>query len=283
MISSRNCFMLIGLFFAMVFSLISVAEAKDPTVQEVINRHLDSISSEENRSKITNIITGGVSEFESKTPVVKGGGRTIIVSDEKNFYFSMSLNSNNYPFEKIGYFNGNVSLPFVMSGERSALGGFLNEHQQIVSDGLFGGALSVVWIRNIGNVQKLRMRMAGSKKIRDVKTWIIEVQSSAKGSGEFKARLYFDSETFQHIRSEYRREIPTGVIFNGRRNRFTDGYLLLTEDFSNFNTHEGVTLPSNYLITFSTDSPDIAYENSWNIKIVGARFNQQLSSDFFAF
>jgi hypothetical protein len=257
--------------------------AKDPSVEEIIKKHLDSIGTSENRAKMTNIITGGVGQFESRTPVVKGGGRAVIVSDANNFYFQMSLNSNNYPFEKIGNFDGKVTLPFVVSGERSALGSFLNEHQQIIGEGVFGGALSMMWIRNIANVEKFRMRAAGAKKVGDTRAWVLEAQSLGKGSSEFKARFYFDAATFQHIRSEFRREIRAGVIFNGRRNAFNDGYLLLTEDFSDFKANEGITLPAKYVIKFQSDSPELAYENTWTIQMIGARFNQQLAPDFFAF
>ena len=46
----------------------------------------------------------GISEFEAKVPLVKGGGKAIMVSDPNNLFFVMSLNSKEYPFEKVGYF-----------------------------------------------------------------------------------------------------------------------------------------------------------------------------------
>lgn len=278
-----NRFALVAFVAILISGTLSSVSAKDPSVEEVIKKHLDAVGSSENRSKLTTLFTGGTVEFEARSPYVKGGGRAVIVSDAKNFYFSMGFNSNNYPFEKIGYFDGKVTLPFVTSGERSALGGFLNEHQQMIAEGIFGGALSMQWMNNISNVQKLRMRMAGSRKIGNTRAWVIEAQSLAKGSGEFKARLFFDADNFQHIRSEFRREIRAGVIFNGRRNAFNDGYLLLTEDFSNFKTNEGITLPSKYVIQFQTDSPGMTFESTWTIDLVGTRFNQVLAEDFFAF
>lgn len=78
----------------------------------------------------------GASEFESNVPVVKGGGKAVVVSDPGNLFFIISLNSKEYPFEKIGYFDGKTSLPFTTAGSRSLLGSFLSDHQLMLSEGL---------------------------------------------------------------------------------------------------------------------------------------------------
>lgn len=272
-----------AIIFVLALAAAQSIFAKDPTVEEIVKKHLESVGSADNLSKMTTMFTGGNVEFESKAPVIKGTGRAVIVSDPENFYFLMSFNSINYPFEKIGNFKGKVTLPFTVSGERSTLGDFLNEHQQIISENIFGGVLSMRWFRSINDIQKLKLRMTGSRKIGNQQFWTIEAQSVSRGSSEFKTRLFFDQKTFQHVRSEFRREVRAGTILNGRRNAFSDGYLLLIEQFSDFKTNEGVTLPTKYTINFQTDSPGIAHENSWRVDLVGARFNQQLAPDFFVF
>src|SRR5689334_17755539 len=90
--------------------------------KELVSKHLDSIASADKRAALKTLFAIGASEFESSYPVVKGGGKAIVVSDPGNLYFLMSLNSRDYPFEKVGAFGDKISLPYVSPGRRSPLG-----------------------------------------------------------------------------------------------------------------------------------------------------------------
>src|SRR5262245_13354978 len=115
------------------------AIGQDLSADDIIAKHLDSIGTKAKRDEIKNRIALGTSSFESKLPPKKTVGKALIASDATDLYFLASLASKEYPFEKIGYFNTKISLPFVVAGARSPLGAFLADHEKILSDGLFAG------------------------------------------------------------------------------------------------------------------------------------------------
>ena len=120
--------------------------------------------------------------------------------------FAISLNSKNYPYEKIGYFRDKVSLPFITPGERSLLGIFINEHPRVLSDGLFAGVMSLRWPLLQFSERKSKVKSLGTKKIDGRKLYVLSYVPDGGGLDEFTIKLYFDAETFAHVRSEYHRE-----------------------------------------------------------------------------
>lgn len=265
------------------FIFCGAAAAVDLGAEEVIQKHLDSIAPVERRRELKTLFIAGLSQFEAKVPEAKGGGKAVVVSDASNLYFLMSLNSREYPYEKIGVFREKLSLPFVTAGNRSPLGSFLNEHPAILSHNLFCGSMSMRWLSNISDIKKLDIKFAGKKKIDGRATYVLEVFSLGNGGGEFKVRLYFDEENFHHVRSEYRREVPIGQIVMRQQNQFTNAFLDLTEEFSDFRSVDGFTFPYKYKATFSSNAGTQAYESSWGIRVATYYLNQKLADDFFTF
>jgi hypothetical protein len=269
--------------------MISVAgpmlfvSAQNLTSDQIFEKHLESIGSKDKRLGLKTLFAAGAGEFESRRPLVKGGGKAVVVSDPENLYYLMGLNSNDYPFEKVGMFGNKISLPFISAGSRSLLGSFLNEHPKVLSDSLFSGSMSLRWITNVAGNKKLRMKSAGMKKVAGRQLRAVDVQSSTKGPDDFKIRLFFDAETFRHVRTEYRREIQVERIVFGQQNQQASSRLDLTEEFSDFKEVDGLTLPYHYKVTFSSNSNADMHENSWTIRVVQYYINPNLAADFFTF
>ncbi|MGB7207619.1 MAG: hypothetical protein WBD27_03060 [Pyrinomonadaceae bacterium] len=255
--------------------------AIDP--KEVISRHLDSIASADKRTGLKTLFAMGLSEFESKIPIVKGGGKAIVVSDPENLYFLMSLNSRQYPFEKIGAFDGNISLPFISPGQRSILGAFLADNSKILSEGLFCGSMSLRWLNHIEDTARLKMKSVDTRKINGRETYAIDVLLSGSGSGRFRVRLFFDSENFRHVRSEYHREVDIGSIIVRQQNQLQNASVDLTEEFSEFKEVDGFTLPYIYKVSLTTNNATQSYETSWGIRVTNYYLNQKLEPSFFTF
>ncbi|HMT07673.1 MAG TPA: hypothetical protein PKA82_06685 [Pyrinomonadaceae bacterium] len=266
--------------FAVALLVANNISAQKLSAEDIIAKHLAAIGTAEKRAEVKTLIAAGASEFEASSPVVKGGGKAIVVSDPNNLFFLISLNSKEYPFEKVGYFNGKVDLPFINSGKRSLLGTFLAEHSKVLSDGLFGGVLSHRW--SLAEKELPKLSAAGSKKIDDRKAYAIEYLSSDLGT-DFTVRLYFDAETFHHVRSEYRREVVPNSPRVGRQNQITNSELTLTESFSEFKSVDGLTLPHRYSVTFASNSNTSVMENTWRILVQKYIVNQALAPDFFTF
>lgn len=265
----------------LTFSLFASAQNMKP--EEIVAKHLDAIGAKADREALKSVMALGASEFESNVPVVKGGGKAVVVSNADNLFFIISLNSKEYPFEKIGNFDGKVSLPFMNAGSRSLLGSFLSDHQQILTEGLFGGAMSLKW--PLWNVDKRKPKLGGggTKKVNDRKAYVVDYNPSGGGSSEFTIKLYFDAETFNHIRTEYRYEVqPTDGTF-GQQNRRASAVVILTENFSDFKSVEGITLPHYFKIGLSNNGNSSMYMNSWGVKVAEYRLNQPLAPDFFTF
>jgi hypothetical protein len=225
----------------------------------------------------------GVSEFEARIPVTRGGGKAVVVSDLDNLFFVISLNSKEYPFEKVGYFNGKTSLPFIAAGNRSMLGLFINEHEKVLSEGLFGGTMSLRWALADTDKRKTTMKSGGTKKVAEQKAYVLDYYPAGIGSGDFKIRLFFDVETFRHIRSEYRREVVRGQGAFGQQSQQGNAVVQLTEDFADYRTIDGLTLPHSYKVTFASNSNTTSNENIWRINVAQYYFNQKLATDFFTF
>src|SRR4030095_13407703 len=227
---------------------------QDLSAEDIIAKHLDSIGTKVVREKIKNLTAVGFSEFESKNPAVKGGGRAVVVSEANNLLFAMGFNSKDYPYEKIGYFRSKVSIPYVNAGKRSLLGTFLMEHNNLLSEGLFAGVISRRWPFLTTDKRLPKLKAQGIKKHNGREVYVVSYIPDRGNSSEFFIRLYFDVATFQHVRSEYRREIPAGKITFGQQNQIASSMLVLTEDFSEFKEANGLTLPYAYSADFVSNS-----------------------------
>ncbi len=256
--------------------------AQNLTPEQILAKHLAAIGPQTKLQSLKTLFAAGASEFEARMPLVRGGGKVVVISDPENFYFLMSLNSKEYPFEKVGMFRDKVSLPFTTTGTRSILGAFLAEHSRILSDNLFGGTMSLRWINNVAANNKLKLVSAGKKKINDRQAHVIEVLMGTS-SDDFKVRIFFDAETFRHVRSEYKRVVPVRQMTFGRQNQLADASIDLTEEFSDFRDVDGLMLPHYYKATLVSNSGTQTLSNSWGVRVINYYLNQKLADDFFTF
>ncbi len=269
---------------SLLIALVSLSVAgQNLKPDEIVAKHLIALGSKEKRGALKTVMALGASEFESNVPVVKGGGKAIIVSNPDNLFFVMSLNSKEYPFEKIGYFDGRSSLPFSTAGNRSLLGSYLAEHQKILSDGLFNGVMSMRWPLLNADVNKPKLLGGSQKKLDGRKAYVVDFVPSGGGSSEFTIKLFFDAETFYHVKTEYRYEVsPTDAVF-GQQNRRGSAIAILAETFSDFKVVDGLMLPHYHRTELSTNGNSGTYQNIWGVRIIEYRLNQALQPDFFTF
>jgi hypothetical protein len=272
-------FLVVFLLNACVFSVNS----QELTPEEAIAKHLDSIGTKEKRDEIKNRLVAGTSEFASKLPSRKTAGKAIFVSDANNLFFVSSFNSREYPFEKIGFFKGKVNLPFVTSGTRSPLGAFIADHHKILSDGLLTGSISGTW--TLLNLQEPKgvFKSAGTKKVDGRETYVLNYFPKGVSSSEFTVKLFFDSQTFRHVRTEYHRVVaPKEAVF-GVLGQQGGVKISLREDFGDFKETGGLTLPHSYKIHYETDSTSGTFEYDWGFRVIQYLFNQNLDPNFFTF
>lgn len=277
-------------FFIFLIILFALGlNAQDLKIEEVVSKHTDSIGKTDKRKELKNMMLLGTSEFSSKLPERKSAGKVAIVSDASNLLMISSFAADSYPYEKIGIFNSKLNIPFINPGVRSPLGDFLWEHQSILKSGLFSGSMSLQWSLLDANFKKGKINLGGTKKIDGRKVYVVDY--FPPGSSEaFKIKLFFDADTFQHVRSEYREEY-TGkeVPFSGRNPNNNslgqiNGYVMqLTETYEDFKSFEGITLPTNYKVKYMGSSSKGTWEYDWSFRLNDVKFNQPLKEGFFTF
>jgi hypothetical protein len=273
----------LSLLFVLIALGFGAVIGQNMKPEEILAKHAESLGPKEKREALNTLMAIGLSEFETTSPAVKGGGRAIVVSNPKNLFFVISLNSREYPFDKIGYFDGKVNLPFVMAGSRSLLGAFINEHSKILSEGLFGGATSIRWPWFRDEALKMKLKGGGQKKINDRRVYVIDYDPGTGGTASFSMKLYFDAETFQHVRTEHRYELQSGTPKFGQQNNLASSIGTLTEDFADYKNVDGLMLPHRHRIEFVSNGGSGAYKSIWGVRVAEYRLNQPLEEGFFTF
>lgn len=277
----KRALWLLGL---LTFTLAPVTvHGQEMTAEKLIEQHLDSIGTKEKRDSVKNWMAVGTSLFESKQPVKQAGGKAVVASDRGNLMYITSFNSQEYPFERIGYFKKEVSLPFVTAGNRSPLGAFIADHERVLSDGLFMGSVSNFWAMYSPDRYGNKIKFRGTKKVNDRKAYALEFFPKSTGSSEFSVMIYFDAENFRHLRTEYRDQINPSQDRFGTLGRQAGTTLSLIENFDDFRTADGLTLPYAYKAEYETSSNQGLYQFVWSIKVQQYLVNQNLATDFFTF
>jgi hypothetical protein len=134
--------------------------------------------------------------------------------------------------------------------------------------------LSSSWVFLAASEGKAKISTAGAKKIGGRETYAISF--APKGGGDLDIKMYFDQETFRHVRTEYGRTSSASL---GRTidesARQSETRLKVTEDFSDFKESDGVTLPTKYKISYSTIGANTT-EIVWMSNISEFAVNQKL-------
>jgi hypothetical protein len=200
----------------------------------------------------------------------------------------MVFNSTNYPYEKLAYDGQRLTVATLPEGGRSPLANFLVAQDIVFKHGLIGGTLSSAWALMSLDPEKAKLSYAGTDKI-DGRA-VHKLKYSPK-KGDLRVNLFFDAETFQHVRSEYeytvsprigaRPDTSPGSLIGNAPN--TAGQVLsrykLTEDFSNFQTTGKLTLPRAYKIKLVVEA---AGQNlDYTIDFAQFAFDQSIPAEAF--
>jgi hypothetical protein len=276
-IAGSLCVLIITLVFA------DLSFPQKITVEELVAKHRESVGTKDKLDALMSRMAMGISEFESKFPSKKTNGKAVVASRGEDFMFLVSLNSREYPFEKIGFFKNKVELPWVTAGTRSPLGAFVAEHEKMLTNGVFTGVISNSWALFDSDLRGARTKLAGKKKVGESDTYVLEFWPRGMDSAEFTIRMFFDASTFRHVRTEYRHTINPAQDTFGRLGRQGGLRQALIEDFGDFRTVDGLTLPYKYDAHYSTDSNSGTYEYFWRLTLQQHLLNANLDPNFFTF
>jgi hypothetical protein len=254
------------------------------STEELVAKHLASIGRAEDIKGIKSRVMVGEGALISKIGAaftLKGTAQ--LASEGNRVLFAMLFDSEVYPYEKAAFDGKEQSLGFP-SGKRTMLAEFLRSQNSILKDGLFMGTLSSAWtLANLESIPKAKLELVGVSKINERQCYKVKYSSSRTGS--LKITLYFDVETFRHMRTEYQYTIEPGMGRSStdvRSNSTIERYSL-REDFSDFKVAGKLTLPFLYTINITNEGQIGSGTNSrdWTVKILQVYFDEALSVDVF--
>ena len=254
--------------------------------EDVVAKHLASVGAEETRASIHNRIVAGTVVFTVTAPNnAKFEGDVILASEGNKNMIAMAF-GRAVVQEKFVFDGSKVTAESPRPGSRGFWGDFLLTHDNIVKHGLVGGVLSDSWpLFNLSD-KKQSLEYRGTKKI-DGKT-LLEIEYVPRGSSDLKIVLFFDSETFQHVRSEYTRVISAGLgsattLGSGVRAGAQDASgqqrptrYKMVEEFGDFKKEGGLSLPHSYKVKLELDTRGGTQVVNWDFTLTDFAFNQPI-------
>jgi hypothetical protein len=270
-----NCLVLI-LCVSISFTRIETVCAKDQdsAAEKVIAEHLKSIGNAEVLAAIKSRAFVGTSSVD----FIQGmsgnmSGNAMFVSEGKKLAIVMKYGDLNYPGEYFAFDGKDVSVGYMSPGQKSPLADFLFRNNGLIKEGLLGGVLSGAWpLLDLKNNQvELKQRETTVEGRR-----LYEIEYIPKNRlGSLTVKMYFDPDTFHHVRTDYRMRIrddmsgspggPSGGRFILREG-LPDSIYVLIEKFDDFKKVGDLTLPQSYSIDYSVEGQGHTFVAKWNLK-----------------
>ncbi|HEY5883638.1 MAG TPA: hypothetical protein VIT88_03080 [Pyrinomonadaceae bacterium] len=270
---------LMAMFVLTSSALPQVAAQEKLKVEDVIARHLEALGSAEARNKSRIIQGTAVGTFRLGGSGSAEGGAVIASQDVKSL-ISIVFGSSEYPYERIGFDGKTVTTGELTPGVRSSLGVFFMRHEMPIREGLLGGVLSTAWPLLDTSARSAKLKYAGIREVVDRKAYALTYEG--KNSGGLKTTLFFDAETFRHIRTEYeKRQIQLMPNQPSVTQQQGDSVTRLVEEFSDFKDEGGLMLPHQYKITLSVETLNQRVLQDFVFSLASFSFDQKIDASQF--
>lgn len=240
-------------FVALIILAVPAFAAEKLKPEELIAKHLDSIGTQDARSKVPvrevvgtvhmAFLTGGSGSLEGTLRLDSIG--------QKNST-RMTFSNTNYQKEAFVFDGSKVTIGHIRPGVRSRLGALLDSQSQIVKEGLLGGVLSTAW--PLLDPQKYHGKIAndGVKKVDGHELYQLTYNPK---KGDMTIKLFFEPGTFHHVMTVYSLVRPPSMVEGGElaNARQAASHIVLEEHFDDFETTNSLTLPTKYTIKLSSE------------------------------
>ena len=268
------------LFFTHI-SGSSTPVADKVTAEELVAKHLQAIGTAEARKTNRSRIVAGTSLMNLKT----GGrgtsnGAALLASQNDKVLLKAEFNSPSYPFEKIGFDGRKLHAKQYSPGVRSPLSEFFMSHDKVFAEGLIGGTLSSAWPLLDLAARGPKLQYAGTEKIDGRPAH--KLKYLPRDGGDLKITIFIDAENFHHLRTEYERVIaaPMGGTPSESASQREMRYQLV-EDFRDFKTEGGLTLPHKYTIQYSVFKLNNPISLDWTFNFTRFTFDYPIDDKQF--
>jgi hypothetical protein len=251
-----------GIFKMVVMIGLQTAllQAADVKPEDIVARHLDSIGTTAARAACKTRLVRGLAEFKI---LVGGGGSGIpaqsgLVSDGRKSVWLVKLANSDYRGEQFVSDGDKVYIAATTANHRrSSFGEFVHSQNQIIREGILGGALTTAWALLNLDANKPKLTYNGEKKINGGEAYEIGYHSRKKD--DLTIHLYFDKASYRHVMTTYSLTLGPGLAPTAggpditQSSKQKETRYMIEERFSDFKTAEGLTLPVKYAIHFTQE------------------------------
>jgi hypothetical protein len=259
--------------------------AKDAKIkaEDVVARHLASIGTPEARAAIKDRIATGIVRVifrlgsQGQLP-----GKCGLISEERKVRLSMNFSTLAYPGEQLAFDGERVTVGEVQPGQRSPFSDFVYTYNVILKEGLLGGTLSTAWPLLDLTGRQPELTYTGLKKVEGKQLHELSYKAK-KGGGGLLVYLYFDPESFRHVRTQYRLVRPSSIVGRPEDSASQwDTIYTLVEQFEDFKEVGGLTLPHTYKLNYTVEAQRATFMADWNVTIARIEHDQQIDPKNFS-
>jgi hypothetical protein len=274
------------------------------TPEQVIAEHVKSVGSPEALAELKSLALVGAASVDFIQGMYGNmKGTSMLVSDGEKLALVLKYGDINYPGEYLAFDGKDVSAGYIDPLQRSPLGDFIFRYNGIMKEGLLGGVLSKGW--PLLNLKEHPASMNYREATVDGRP-LHEIEYRPKNSlRDVKIKLYFDMETYRHVRTEYRVRIrddmsaaPGGggtrtgsfqaagsqavsPTVSSLNQGLPDSIYVLVEKFDDFKTVGALTLPHSYTIDYSVEGQGHTFIAKWTVTANQWAFNRTYDDRIF--
>jgi len=238
--------------FVVAASLVPVCLAKDEfKTDEFVKQHLDSIGTAEARAAVKNRVAQGTVTFQilNRGPQTWEGPATLVVEGDK-LASLMKFPPTVYRTEWFVRDEKRTSVAPVQPGRWSQFGDFIKTHNEILTEGLWGGTLSMGWALSHLDERHAKLEDRGVKKVDGVD--LHRIDYSPKKGSDLEIQLYFEPGTSRHVMTVYLMTITARSGHDsGQSRNEKEMHYRLEERFGEFTTVDNITLPTRWIVQFT--------------------------------
>lgn len=265
------------LLLLLFFLSATALDNEKMTAEEVIARHLKALGKIGQKNRV---ISGACSFNLQMKSAGAATGLAVLASEGKKSLIGMAFNLQDYPQEKIGYDGKRIYVAYTLPGRRSFFGTFLLSNDLLMREGLMTGTLSTGWALLEQSERKAKIEYAGKKKIDGRELYILNYQPQSPS--DVKIRLYFDTKSFYHVRSEYEQVIAAQLAATPElSSKQRETRIKMVEEFSEFQSEGGSLLPHHYRIVLRREGTNLGSEVEYNLILEKYSYDQDIDPTSF--
>jgi hypothetical protein len=245
------------------------------TAEDILKHHLDSIGDAATRAALKSRVVEGAVSYQ----VMTGGssiytGNGVLVSEGQKFHMLLKINAPQYTGERFISNGGKISVEGTYPNKaRSALGTRFYDEELPLREGLVGGVLNTAWPLLQLDAYKGRLQYEGLRNFGGKDLHVVAYKPNK--NSDVRVTLYFEPGTFRHLATVYsetkspdlaatRRPLDPPVVHGSATRvpgtlgsspdalsaRRAPNYWTIEEQFGDFKTVDGLTLPAHYNLRF---------------------------------